>query len=104
MTPKDNKDLQTRIEFFRNAVKAVLPIIGVVVLSGIPRVVKAAENPVMGCKYASCIAMCSENCSRQCHGSCRTSCHGDSCSNQCKRYCSYACSANCQSSCVGGSK
>ena len=38
------KNLQSRREFFKNAAKGVLPILGVVVLGGIPKLIKAEQG------------------------------------------------------------
>ena len=47
---KRNEELQSRRDFFKKAAKGVLPILGAVVLAGVPNLVKAEETP-MGCRY-----------------------------------------------------
>ena len=54
---KKNEELQSRRDFFKKAANSVLPIVGAVVLSGIPQIMKAEETP-MGCRYG-----CSGSCS-----------------------------------------
>lgn len=91
MEDNEKEKLQTRREFFRNAAKAVLPIIGALALSGIPRVVKAAESPATDCVYASCTTMCANNCSGYCRGECTNACN-----RGCSTYCNGGCSGTCR--------
>ena len=67
---EDNKQekLQTRREFFRNAAKAVLPIIGAAALSS--GIVKAADKIPMGCEH-TCSGACRDNCHYACVDTCR---------------------------------
>ena len=76
---KKNEELQSRREFFKNAAKAALPILGVVLLAANPIVAKAAEDP-MGCPRYGC-GICTGSCRNSCSGDCKTTCSGG-----CKHY------------------
>ncbi len=78
---KKNEELQSRRDFFKKAAKATLPILGAVVLSGIPAISQAAEEAPSGCKYL-------------CANTCYTACKG-SCTNICTSACHYSCSGGC---------
>lgn len=81
-----NEEIQSRREFFKNAAKATLPIIGAVVLSSNPMVAKAVEST--GCDYT-----CKTSCQNDCYGSCRYGCNSTckgTCSGSCKNTCSYS--------------
>ena len=43
------EEIQSRREFFKNAAKGVLPILGAMLLAGSPAIVKAASIVPMGC-------------------------------------------------------
>ena len=76
---KKNEELQSRREFFKNAAKAALPILGVALLAANPIVAKAAEDP-MGCAKYGC-GICTGSCTGNCKGGCHTTCSGG-----CKHY------------------
>ena len=81
-----NEEILSRREFFKNAAKAALPILGAVVLASHPVVSKAAETTVSGCGMS-----CKFSCVGSCRGGCRTSCSG-TCETTCKGGCkNYAC-------------
>lgn len=70
---KKNKELQSRREFFKNAAKGALPILGAVLLASAPVVTQAAEEP-MGCNHG-CIRVCSGSlCQGTCQGGCKFTC------------------------------
>ena len=80
-TKKKNEELQSRRQFFKNAAKGALPILGAIVLANVPGIVNAAEESPMGCgKYT-----CSVGCKNSCKG-CQYSCEG-TCSNSCRGGC-----------------
>ncbi|WP_287801980.1 Cys-Xaa-Xaa-Xaa repeat radical SAM target protein [Prevotella sp.] len=87
---KKKEELQSRRDFFKNAAKGVLPVLGAIVLSGIPNLVKAEKAP-MGCRYG-CSGSCLENCYTTCYQYCSSSCKGT---------CKYTCRGNCRESCTG---
>ena len=84
---KKNEELQSRREFFKKAGKAVLPILGALVITSMPIKVSASQTCpcsgtctacVGGCMDAcarSCKA-CSNGCASGCHASCYTGCNG----------------------------
>ena len=85
---KNNKkeELQSRREFFKNAVRSVLPILGTIVLSSTTVLAKNNEVPT-GCKgsrYSTC-----SGCKYTCTGSCKNACTG----------CKYTCDNTCKNSC-----
>lgn len=119
MKQKENKkEVQTRREFFKNAAKGLLPIIGVIAISGIPQIAVAKENAPMGCKNDACRGgcenycargcdrACEDNCSGTCEG-CQGNCRGDcvgNCYETCQGGCQKSCSGSCSDSCAGSSK
>ncbi len=74
---KKNEELQSRREFFKNAAKSALPILGVIALTHAPILSHAAEKP------ATCIGSCWGTCK----GTCTKSCNGN-CAGMCKNRCS----------------
>lgn len=89
---KENKELQTRREFFKKAAKSTLPIVAGVILAGMPQVMKATESTSGicdtcsgGCRY-TCIAVCNSSCQGSCNNTCYKTCQG-SCSSGCYRGC-----------------
>lgn len=95
---KNNEELQSRRQFFKQAAKGALPIIAATVLASAPAIVKAAEPPMdcnyscsYGCRY-NCSGGCS-SCSGACKGMCLQSCYG-SCSNSCYGTCSGGCATS----------
>lgn len=97
---KSNNNLQSRREFFRNAAKAALPILGAIVLTQTPLLTKAAEIS-MTCEN-TCSTQCAENCHGQCVESCRDKCE-TSCKNKCVNGCLGTCEYTCKHTCVGTS-
>ncbi|MBE6341994.1 MAG: Cys-Xaa-Xaa-Xaa repeat radical SAM target protein [Lentimicrobiaceae bacterium] len=82
-----NEEIQSRREFFKKAAKGALPILGALLLTNVPDIVKASENP-KGC-YGSCYGTCWGSC-LSCTGTC-TSCTG-TCTS---------CYGTCWGTCVG---
>ncbi len=90
MKENKNEELKSRRDFFRNAAKAALPILGAIALSS-PLISQAAET-AMGCGSCrggctSCVAGCLDNCARSC--------------TQCSNGCARGCHANCYTGCNG---
>ena len=78
----------SRREFFKSAVKKVLPIIAIVALAGTPILSKAGTS-VSGCNNG-----CTSTCEGTCKGTCKTGCHTtcyDGCYTTCKDTCKGAC-------------
>ena len=99
MEKENNKkeEIQSRREFFKQAAKSVLPILGTVALMSNPIVAKAAESEPMGCNYScsgGCSGSCSSSCGWGCSGSCKGGCGG------CKGACTSSCSS-CTGTCKG---
>ena len=87
---KRNEEIQSRREFFKNAGKKALPILGAIALVNMPQLLYASESTE--CKYCngSCSSGCRHTCEGDCNGKCRYSCYG-SCSGGCKDSCSHGC-------------
>lgn len=83
MKTKKNEELQSRREFFKKAAKGALPILGAILLAGMPNVVNAAQKTPMGCNYG-----CNGSC-EGCSGTCTNACRG--CGSLCRQSCSSGC-------------
>lgn len=113
----DSKKIQTRREFFKKAAKRALPILGAIIVSGIPSVTLANEKVPTGCRNdcrtvcevtcsRGCDRACEDNCSGTCEG-CQGNCYGDcvgNCKETCQGGCQNSCSGSCSDSCAGSSK
>ena len=77
---KNNEELQSRRQFFKQAAKGALPILGAIVLANAPAVINAAEKDPMGCSRYGC-GVCTGSCTGNCKGGCRYTCSGG-----CKNY------------------
>ena len=98
---KENEELQSRREFFKEAAKKTLPIVGAVILASSPIIANATEAEPMGCNY-NCSGGCN-SCKGTCEYRCQNDCSG-SCKGGCKQSCRNACVNSCRSSCDGGCK
>lgn len=101
-TNKKNGELQTRREFFKNAVKKTLPVIGVMALASIPETIKAACSAPMGCNSTcqlACAADCRSGCRGKCADHCQKSCSTSSCTGSCRGGCENSCQRSCWRSC-----
>ena len=98
MENNEKNDIQSRREFFREAAKKALPIIGAVALLSNPILANASsvENESMGCN-SGCVTGCYHGCKGGCKDVC-TSCH-----NGCKGGCKDICTS-CHNGCKGGCK
>ena len=67
-----NEEIQSRREFFKNAARKSLPIMGVILLAATPFNLNAL--PSSECTKGSCINGCKGNCTKWCNGTCLTSC------------------------------
>lgn len=101
---KKNNETQSRREFFKEAAKKALPLLGIVTLMSNPVIAKAVENENLGCNgYCSqhCSAGCAGTCAGRCEGTCQNTCIGtcsDACARGCANYCNHSCSGGCRSS------
>ncbi len=75
-------ELKNRREFFKEAAKKTLPILGMAIMA------VAAPTMMQSCKKE---VTCGNNCSGSCKGSCSGGCQY-SCSGRCHRQCGYGCS------------
>ena len=82
---QQTEGLQSRREFFKEAAKKALPVIGTIALTSSPIVAQAMATPPMGCE-------------NNCSGSCKGRCEGLCAENGCKGNCSGTCSGGCKSS------
>ena len=100
---KQNEELQSRREFFKEAAKKALPIIGAIALASSPIIAKAAETEPMGC-YHGCSGSCTTACGNDCTGSCSNTCSSCqwNCSSSCRNSCRGGCSESCFNTCSGG--
>lgn len=90
----ENNETQNRREFFKEAAKKALPILGAVALAISPTITRAAHIDINGCT-----GTCYQSCYGGCKG-CQSNCDGG-CSGGCSRSCSNSCALNCQSSAGG---
>lgn len=90
--------LKNRREFFKEAARKALPIIGAVALMSNPMIAKAVENETTDCS-SGCYASCTGTCSGGCKGRCDTEC-ALNCGGSCKGGCSGGCSSGCYSHCT----
>ena len=82
-----NENLQSRRQFFKQAAKAALPVIGAVVLSQLPMVAQAQAPST--CSKGSCAGTCYANCRNNCQAFCT-----QGCTNHCKSACKNNCEKN----------
>ena len=92
-------NLKNRREFFKEAAKKTLPILGMAVMATIaPSIMQSCTKSldcVDACTNAcqnTCRTTCVGGCSKTCTGNCDTSCKGD-----CNTTCSGTCWVRCQS-------
>lgn len=95
---KKNEELQSRREFFKQAAKAALPVVGAAIMASVPFVKSEAAN--------SC-SSCGGGCSKGCTTSCGTNCAGRaagygprSLCETCKTACT-GCTGGCSGACKG---
>ena len=111
MKNKENEELESRRQFFRQTVKRTLPILGAILLSNSQLIgaihkiePNKKEKPTdceSGCVFScsgSCTNTCLESCILGCKDSCSSMCR-DSCNGSCKDTCSGACKEDCMSTC-----
>ena len=121
MENNKNNETQNRREFFKEAARKALPIIGAVALMSNPVLTRAAQLEPTYCEKG-CYATCADNCTGSCRGDCRQSCRtscsegcqgssyslGNSdCGNSCRSVCwgcQGGCKGSCSGSCSGGAK
>lgn len=85
---KQNEELQSRREFFKEAAKKALPIFGTIALASSPIIAQVAGSQSMGCSSDGCSYTCATSCYESCKGACK-GCTG--CKDSCQGYCKYGC-------------
>ena len=102
---KENEELQSRREFFKQAAKAALPVVGAAIMASVPTVIASQTGGRVNFQ-----AVCSNGCTNQCGDGCSGSCKGD-CKGSCKGDCtgsadgsnnSSGCGYGCLNTCSGG--
>ena len=96
MENSKNNETQNRRQFFKEAAKKTLPILGLVALMSNPMIAKAVEKDVTNCNEG-CYTSCSGTCSGNCKESCRKGCKGN-CVGSCKNRCDFSCKGECMRS------
>lgn len=105
------KELQNRRQFFKEAAKKALPIIGAVALLSNPVMANAIEKERLDCSNCTntCRGGCNGNCHQGCKSNCALNCEGnshsvgyncDGCKGKCMGGCTRGCSGTCTNSCV----
>ena len=84
----ENRDLQGRREFFKEAAKKALPLFAVALLGT--------------SVFSSCTKDGCSHCKGACKGECKTTCTGGCGGNSCKGDCWSGCKGTCDSTCSGG--
>jgi hypothetical protein len=121
----ENKNLQGRREFFKEAAKKALPILGVVALMSNPMIAKAINTALVTDSekenyknddpegkrekvnvpnHSGCYFGCSGGCDSSCTGTCAGNCYGCySCTGTCLGNCygCYSCTGTCLGNCYG---
>ena len=101
MENKEKNETQSRRDFFKEAAKKALPILGAVALMSNPVFANAVESEPLGCNY-NCSGGCN-SCKGTCEYICQDDCSG-SCKGGCKNSCRNACVNSCRNSCDGSCK
>ena len=107
MENKDkNEEIQSRREFFKQAAKKALPILGAVVLTSTPILSAASEKRIgsTDCSQA-CVGSCGYACTTcwtGCTGTCESCRQG--CNNNCTGRCEQTCMNDCENGCKGRCK
>lgn len=84
---RGNEELQSRREFFKEAAKKALPVIGAIAL---------ATSPSM----AQFVQLSPSDCKTGCTGGCKTGCE-EGCSHNCNTTCKDTCKEHCHTTCKG---
>lgn len=105
MKKNKKEELQSRRQFFKNAAKGVLPILGAIVMAQMPLMANATHESekTVDCYY-NCGGSCTGTCDSQCDGSCKWGCLTTCtavCNGNCSGTCTGTCEGSCNSSCYG---
>lgn len=98
MENNGNNKTQSRREFFKEASKRTLPILGFALFASTPFLTSCGKDPEPSGCYNSCSKVCSDNCSGTCSGGCNGSSTSSGCSS-CGSSCNSSCGSNCAEIC-----
>lgn len=102
MEKNKNDETQSRREFFKEAARKALPILGAIALANAPIITKARNLNTGYCSSCKddCTNGCSNGCSRSCKTDCQINCKGSTSTTvEGCRECEYACGGGCKDSC-----
>ncbi|MBO6024471.1 MAG: Cys-Xaa-Xaa-Xaa repeat radical SAM target protein [Bacteroidales bacterium] len=85
----ENKNLQGRREFFKEAARKALPILGAVALMSSPVTAKTFHVVSKDCSNSECTKSCVDVCKNTCNTMCHEGCKG--CNGTCKGSCLDSC-------------
>lgn len=86
-------ELKNRREFFKEAAKKTLPILGMAIMSvAVPTMIQSCTKET-NCKDV-CTNACKITCQTSCVGQCQYQCTGS-----CKGSCDYGCKTTCKTTC-----
>jgi len=91
---KQNEELQSRREFFKKSAKKALPILGAIMLAGMPNVAEATGSYGSKSGCTQCSGTCTVKCGGSCYGGCTGTCTV-TCGNSCVHYCTGTCKVTC---------
>ena len=115
---ENGEKIQGRREFFKEATRKAIPIIGAVALMSNPIIAKNLNREKLSCDYdcfdgcgqdvcagscwnycrLGCAVVCSDDCYQSCRGTCSNTCEGR-CDGSCHGTCSGTCSNTCDGLC-----
>ncbi len=94
-----NEEIRSRRQFFKQAAKAILPVLGIIALNHVPLFGNARETQIaFGCQY-----YCQGGCKSGCNDTCKITCN-DTCKGSCYRSCQGNCDRTCYGACTGGNE
>ena len=91
-----SENICSRREFFKQAAKGVLPILGLTIW-GPSLISSCSKDDCDGCNN-SCSDSCVTSCKNTCDASCSSGCKG-SCSTGCSKTCKTTCQTTCKERC-----
>ena len=94
-----NKNLQNRREFFKEAAKMSLPMLSFALFASTPMLTSCVKDPVPTTCGGNCTGNCSTDCSSSCGNTCSSGC-GSDCAEICSRSCGESCSNDCSTECA----
>lgn len=104
MENSNNNETQSRRQFFKEAAKKALPILGTVALKDNSMIAQTIQKVSTDCNHSSCSNTCKTTCEtmcgKSCIGYCRSGCD-DYCAGSCKEGCAVGCKGGCNGSCEG---